>query len=164
MKSKDQILLEGAYIKILNKENLDVMDDAAPSDAPFSRDHLEEREEESMAKSNLYSICKHAKALLDSLEAGAHLEPWQLEKIAVVVDNIQDVAQVAEYESQSTMDDGFDIDEIDSLKYESKKVNPWAVCGKVKNEGKKERCVKGVKKGAKKYGKEITSKSVKKNK
>lgn len=161
MKSKDQILLENAYSKILNKENLDVADDMAAADAPFSRDHLEEREEESMAKSNLYSICKHAKALLDSLEAGAHLEPWQLEKIAVVVDNIQDVAQVAEYESQNMMDDGFDIDEIDSLKYESKEVNPWAVCGKVKNGGKKERCVKGVKKSAKKYGKKITSDKVK---
>jgi len=161
MKFKDQILLENAYVKILNRENLDDMDDIKSPDAPFSCDHLEEREEESMAKSNLYAICKHAKGLLDSLEAGAHLEPWQLEKIAVITDNIQSVSQVAEYESQNKMDDNFDIDEIDSLKYESKDVNPWAVCGKIKNKGKKERCVKGVKKGAKKYGKKITSKQVK---
>jgi hypothetical protein len=45
-----------------------------------------------------------------------------------------------------------------------KKVNPWAVCGKIKNSDKKERCVKDVKKSAKKYKKEITSKSVKENK
>lgn len=46
--------------------------------------------------------------------------------------------------------------------YESskKKVNPWAVCGKVKKKGKKERCVKDVKKSAKKYGKKITSDKV----
>lgn len=46
----------------------------------------------------------------------------------------------------------------------NKKVNPWAVCGKIKDSDKKERCVKGVKKSAKKYKKEITSKSVKENK
>lgn len=34
-----------------------------------------------------------------------------------------------------------------------KKVNPWAVCGKIKDSDKKERCVKGVKKGAKKIQK-----------
>lgn len=45
-----------------------------------------------------------------------------------------------------------------------KKVNPWAVCGKIKDSDKKERCVKDVKKSAKKYKKEITSKPVKKNK
>lgn len=42
-----------------------------------------------------------------------------------------------------------------------KNVNPWAVCGKLK-EPKKERCVKDVKKSAKKYGKKITSKAVRK--
>jgi hypothetical protein len=161
MKFKDQILLENAYSKILNREAFDEAEEMVVSNAPFTKDHLEEREEESMAKSNLYAICKHAKALLDSLEAGAHLEPWQLEKIAVVTDNIQDVSQVAEYETQDG-NSTFDIDEIDLMKMESKKVNPWAVCGKIENKGKKERCVKGVKKGAKKYGKKITSEPIKK--
>lgn len=160
MKSKDQILLESAYTKILNREAFEETEEAIVSSTPFTKDHLEEREEESMAKSNLYAICKHAKALLDSLEAGAHLEPWQLEKIAVVTDNIQDVSQVAEYETQDEVS-SFDIDEIDSMKMESKKVNPWAVCGKIENKGKKERCVKGVKKSAKKYGKKVTSDPVK---
>jgi hypothetical protein len=160
MKNKDQILLENAYTKILNREAFDDAGEMVVSDAPFTKDHLEEREEESMAKSNLYAICKHAKALLDSLEAGAHLEPWQLEKIAVVTDNIQDVSQVAEYEAQDGLSD-FNIDDIDSMKMESKKVNPWAVCGKVENKEKKERCVKGVKKSAKKYGKKVTSEPVK---
>ncbi|NBO98679.1 MAG: hypothetical protein EBU90_00860 [Proteobacteria bacterium] len=45
-----------------------------------------------------------------------------------------------------------------------KKVNPWAVCGKIEDKPKKESCVKGVKKSAKKYGKKITSKAVKKKK
>jgi hypothetical protein len=45
-----------------------------------------------------------------------------------------------------------------------KKINPWAVCGKVEEAKKKESCVKGVKKSAKKYGKKITSKSVNKKK
>jgi hypothetical protein len=162
MKSKDQILLEQVYSNILHRENIEVeMSEQLPQDPPFSKNHLEEREEESMAKSNLYAICKHAKSLLDSLEAGTHLEPWQLEKIAVITDNIQDVSQVAEYEAQDGVDD-FDIDEIDSMKMESKKVNPWAVCGKVEDKNKKERCVKGVKKSAKKYGKKVTSEPVKK--
>jgi len=161
MKFKDQILLENAYSKILNREAFDETEEMVVSNTPFTKDHLEEREEESMAKSNLYAICKHAKALLDSLEAGAHLEPWQLEKIAVVTDNIQDVSQAAEYETQDG-NSTFDIDEIDLMKMESKKVNPWAVCGKIENKGKKERCVKGVKKGAKKYGKKLTSEPIKK--
>lgn len=46
----------------------------------------------------------------------------------------------------------------------SKKVNPWAVCGKIKKPSKKERCVKDVKKSAKKYKKQITSEPVKSNK
>jgi len=159
MKSKDQILLEQVYSKILTKENIELeMPEEISQDPPFSKNHLEEREEESMAKSNLYAICKHAKSLLDSLENGAHLEPWQLEKIAVITDNIQDVSQVAEYESQDGVDN-FDINEIDSMKMESKKVNPWAICGKVKDEDKKKNCVKGVTKGAKKKN---TSKTVKK--
>ena len=131
MRSKDQILLENVYSKILNREAVEevpVKIDEVPVETPFTKDHLEEREEESMAKSNLYSICKHAKALLDSLEAGAHLEPWQLEKIAVVNDNIQDVSQVAEYESSE-----FDISEIDDMQIkmeakETPKNNKYAIC------------------------------------
>lgn len=124
MRSKDQILLENVYSKILNREAVEEI----PLNPPFTKDHLEEREEESMAKSNLYSICKHAKALLDSLEAGAHLEPWQLEKIAVVNDNIQGVSQVAEYESSQ-----FDINEIDDMQIkmeakEASKNNQYAIC------------------------------------
>jgi hypothetical protein len=158
MRSKDQILLEDAYSSILNAES-DIAQEK-PQDQPFSCDHLAEREEEAMAKSNLYAICKHAKALLDSLESGTRLEPWQLEKIAVVTDNIQDVSQVAEYESGAQAEE-FDINDIDSMekpvdvKMESKepeeKGNPWAICnkstgGKKKNPEKFESCVKGVKK------------------
>lgn len=152
MRNKDQILLEDAYSSILSKDSAE-MD--MPQDQPFSCDHLAEREEEAMAKSNLYAICKHAKSLLDSLESGARLEPWQLEKIAVVTDNIQDVSQVEEYESGGQAEE-FDINDIDNMetpeniKMESKKVNPWAVCnkstgGKKKNPKKFERCVQDVK-------------------
>lgn len=153
MRNKDQILLEDAYSSILSKDSGETN---MPQDQPFSCDHLAEREEDAMAKSNLYAICKHAKSLLDSLESGAHLEPWQLEKIAIVTDNIQDVSQVAEYESGAQSEE-FDIDDIDSMetpenvKMESKKVNPWAVCNKSTG-GKKEdpenfeSCVKAVKK------------------
>jgi hypothetical protein len=153
MRSKDQILLENAYSSVLSKDSAE-MD--MPQDQPFSCDHLAEREEEAMAKSNLYAICKHAKSLLDSLESGARLEPWQLEKIAVVTDNIQDVSQVEEYESGGQSEE-FDINDIDnmeepeSIKMESKKVNPWAVCnkstgGKKENPEGFESCVKSVKK------------------
>jgi hypothetical protein len=129
-------------------------------EAPFSCDHLAEREEEAMAKSNLYAICKHAKSLLDSLESGAHLEPWQLEKIAIVNDNIQSVSQVAEYEAGAQSEE-FDINDIDSMdkpesiqresKETKEKGNPWAICnkstgGKKENPEKFEKCVKGVKK------------------
>jgi hypothetical protein len=97
---------------------------------------------------------------LDSLESGAHLEPWQLEKIAIVNDNIQSVSQVAEYEAGAQSDE-FNIQDIDSMdkpevvKMESKepeeKGNPWAICnkstgGKKKNPKKFESCVKAVKK------------------
>ncbi len=112
MRSKDQVLLENAYSNVLNAE-LD-MPTEKPQDQPFSCDHLAEREEEAMAKSNLYAICKHAKSLLDSLEAGARFEPWQLEKIAVVTDNIQDVSQVAEYEAGAQAEE-FNINDIDSM-------------------------------------------------
>ena len=161
MRSKDQILLENAYSSILSKDN-DIemgMPEENP-EAPFSCDHLAEREEEAMAKSNLYAICKHAKSLLDSLESGAHLEPWQLEKIAIVNDNIQSVSQVAEYEAGAQSEE-FDINDIDSMdkpesiqkesKETKEKGNPWAICnkstgGKKENPEKFEKCVKGVKK------------------
>lgn len=154
MKSKDQILLENAYSAILSKENVEIADEVKP-EAPFSCDHLAEREEEAMAKSNLYAICKSAKSLLDSLESGARLEPWQIEKIAVVNDNIKDVAQLEEYEAGGKAEE-FNINDIDNMqspedvKMESKKVNPWAVCnastgGKKKNPKKFESCVQQVK-------------------
>lgn len=115
MRNKDQVLLETAYANIVAKENVDIaMPEEKPQDQPFSCDHLAEREEDAMAKSNLYAICKHAKNLLDSLEKGVHLEPWQLEKIAVVTDNIQDVSQVAEYESGASSEE-FNIDDIDNM-------------------------------------------------
>ena len=115
MRSKDQILLEDAYSSITSKDETQMgMPQDQPQDQTFSCGHLAEREEEAMAKSNLYAICKHAKSLLDSLEAGAHLEPWQLEKIAVVTDNIQDVSQVAEYESGAESEE-FDINDIDNM-------------------------------------------------
>ncbi len=156
MRSKDQILLENAYSTILTKEDVQMdMPEDKPA-TPFSCDHLAEREEDAMAKSNLYAICKHAKSLLDSLESGAHLEPWQLEKIAIVNDNIQSVSQVAEYEAGAQSDE-FNIQDIDSMdkpevvKMESKEGNPWAICnkstgGKKKNPRKFESCVKDVKK------------------
>ncbi len=154
MKSKDQILLENAYSSILSKENVEIANEVKP-EAPFSCDHLAEKEEDAMAKSNLYSICKSAKSLLDSLEAGARLEPWQVEKIAVVNDNIKDVAQVEEYEAGGKSEE-FNISDIDNMeapeniKNESK-VNPWAVCnkstgGKKESPKKFESCVKAVKK------------------
>jgi hypothetical protein len=154
MKSKDQILLENAYSSILSKENVEIANEIKP-ESPFSCDHLAEKEEDAMAKSNLYSICKSAKSLLDSLEAGARLEPWQIEKIAVVNDNIKDVAQVEEYEAGGKSEE-FNISDIDNMeapeniKTESK-VNPWAVCnkstgGKTENPKKFEKCVKAVKK------------------
>jgi hypothetical protein len=154
MKSKDQILLENAYSSILSKENVEIADEVKP-EAPFSCDHLAEREQEEMAKSNLYAICKSAKSLLDSLESGARLEPWQIEKIAVVNDNIKDVSQVEEYEAGGKAEE-FNINDIDNMetpeniKMESK-VNPWAVCnkstgGKAENPKKFENCVGAVKK------------------
>lgn len=156
MRSKDQILLENAYESVLSQED---SESTLQQDQPFSCDHLAEREEDAMAKSNLYAICKHAKSLLDSLEKGAHLEAWQLEKIAIVNDNIQSVSQVAEYESGQSEE--FNIDDIDNMespetvklesKKSSKKGNPWAICNKSTG-GKKEdpkgfeSCVKSVKK------------------
>lgn len=165
MKSKDQILLENAYASIFNKnvvnEEFDEVDvlEVKPEHSPFSKDHLEEKEEEQMAKSNLYSICKHAKALLDAVESGTALEPWQLEKIAVVNDNIQSVSQVAEYEQHS--------DEFEEPYNEAKEVNPYAVCTATvgrEDEEKYKSCKEKVAKGAKKYGKKVTSKKVKPNK
>jgi len=151
MRNKDQILLEDAYSSILAKDSAEV---EVPQDQPFSCDHLAEREEDAMAKSNLYAICKHAKSLLDSLENGANLEPWQLEKIAIVNDNIQSVSQVAEYEAGAQSEE-FDIKDIDNMEnpenVKMEKVNPWAVCnkstgGKKENPEKFEKCVKAVKK------------------
>jgi hypothetical protein len=50
------------------------------------------------------------------------------------------------------------------LEEAKKKINPWAVAKSMhpKTKEKEEKIVKAVKKSAKKYGKEITSKSVKK--
>ena len=61
-------------------------------------DHSEEEHEESsMAKTNLFSIFKNAKMIHDYIESGVHLETWMLQKIAVVADNLNSVAKVAEY-------------------------------------------------------------------
>jgi hypothetical protein len=61
-------------------------------------DHMEEEHEESsMAKTNLYSIFKNAKMIHEYIESGVHLETWMLQKIAVVADNLNSVAKVAEY-------------------------------------------------------------------
>lgn len=166
MKFKDQFLLESAYDSILKntktlKEDFDEVDvlEVEPEHPPFSKNHLEEKEEQEMAKSNLYSICKHAKSLLDAVENGTSLEPWQLEKIAVVNDNIQSVSQVAEYDHH--------VNEYEEPYNEAKEVNPYAVCTATvgrENEEKYKRCKKDVAKGAKKYGKKITSKKVKTDK
>lgn len=55
------------------------------------------------------------------------------------------------------------------LEEAKKKVNPWAVAKSIAKEKdlspeKEEKIVKGVKKSAKKYGKNITSKTIKKKK
>jgi hypothetical protein len=61
-------------------------------------DHMEEEHEESsMAKTNLYSIFKNAKMIHEYIESGVHIETWMLQKIAVVADNLNSVAKVAEY-------------------------------------------------------------------
>lgn len=122
MRTKDQILLENAYAKILNKEAFEEIE-VQEIEAPFTRDHLEDREEESMAKTNLYAICKHAKELLDMVEHGASLDPWQLEKLAIVADNIASVHQYEDYQNnteEAVIDTHADLKEA--------KNNEYAIC------------------------------------
>jgi hypothetical protein len=105
MTKKDYNLLEEAYQKVLTKEDMDEMQEVEAQGMSFSCDSLKSEEEAAMAKSNLYAMCKNAKAILDSLENGIRLEPWQLEKVAVAADNIGDVAQVVDYEHQNSDED-----------------------------------------------------------
>lgn len=125
MRTKDQILLENAYAKILHKEELEELPEM-PVEAPFTKDHMEEREEESMAKTNLYAICKHAKELLDMVENGASLDPWQIEKLAIVADSIASVYQYEDYQNNS---EGAVFDTHADLKEAAEaKNNEYAIC------------------------------------
>jgi hypothetical protein len=56
-----------------------------------------EEEEISMAKTNLFSIFRHAQMLHDMLESGVEVDTWMFQKIAVVADKLADVARVVEY-------------------------------------------------------------------
>ncbi len=127
MTKKDVNLLEEAYQKVLIKENAeDVESVLAVKNAGlnFSCDSLKGEEEAAMAKSNLYSMCKNAKAILDSLEHGIRLEPWQLEKVAVAADNIGDVAQVIEYEHQTTIEASGIKENIDAVQMQDDTYDP----------------------------------------
>lgn len=127
MKSSDQKLLEEAYISALQKSinvptdisvnQPDTAGEIAMHSEPVAAvvsveeptedcgcdnhneaDHMEEEHEESsMAKTNLFSIFKNAKMIHEYIESGVHLETWMLQKIAVVADNLNSVAKVAEY-------------------------------------------------------------------
>lgn len=143
---KDKIT--GADFKKLKKENVDLVGVEMADEGPNFADGGEENEETSMNETNLAVICKNAKMLMSIVKSGADLDTWMQQTLAVVADNITSVAQVAVYDFNKN-----------NTYTEAKEVNPWAVCGKIENKPKKERCVKGVKKSAKKYKKKITSKS-----
>jgi hypothetical protein len=145
---KDEIT--GADFKKLKEENVDLVGVEMADEHPHFSEGGEEQEESSMNETNLSAICKNAKMLMSIVKSGADLDTWMQQSLAVIADNITSVAQVAVYDFNKN-----------NTYTEAKQVNPWAVCGKIEDKPKKERCVKGVKKSAKKYGKKITSKSVK---
>lgn len=145
---KDEIT--GADFKKLKEENVDLVGVEMADEEPHFSSGSEESEESSMNETNLATICKNAKMLMSIVKSGADLDTWMQQTLAIVADNITSVAQVAVYEFNKN-----------TTYTEAKQVNPWAVCGKIEDKPKKERCVKGVKKSAKKYGKKITSKSIK---
>jgi len=124
MITRDDILLHEAYISASKKgvefPNKDVTDDVPDTNGAVemhtepvvvslsnneepecgcSGETPEEHEEEeiSMAKTNLFSIFRHAQMLHDMLENNVELDTWMFQKIAVVADKLADVAKVAEY-------------------------------------------------------------------
>jgi len=124
MKSKDQVLLEEAYISALRKQAATPDDElkgsitpeifdlpitpsvtvtpdvtpalAQPTNAPGNLE--DEAEENSMTSANLYSIFTDAKKLHGYMQNGYHLEAWMQQKIAICCDNISAVVRSAEYE------------------------------------------------------------------
>jgi len=125
MLSKDNLLIQEAYISAVKKvPELPPMEDVtdnAPDTEGAVQMHAEEpvekpvvvsltndteevetpeeheHEEVSMAKTNLFSIFRHAQMLHDMLENNVELDTWMFQKIAVVADKLSDVAKVAEY-------------------------------------------------------------------
>lgn len=171
MKTKDHLLLEQAYETISNNkinEKLDSIDLELNPEAPsveisdvvethphFSQEGNEEQEEKSMNETNLYTICKNAKMLMEIVKKGADLQTWMQQTLAIISDNLTSITQVAVYDFEKEMT------------MEAKEVNPYAVCTATvgrEDEEKYKRCKEKVKKSAKKYGKKVTSKKIKEKK
>jgi hypothetical protein len=77
----------------INLEPSDISDD---SEECSCGDH--EHEELSMAKTNLFALFTSAKMIHDAILEGYELEPWMLQKIAIVSDSISNVAKKVHYD------------------------------------------------------------------
>lgn len=77
--------------------NLEPSDISNDSDEECScGDH--ELEELTMAKTNLFALFTSAKMIHDAILEGYELEPWMLQKIAIVSDSISNVAKKVHYD------------------------------------------------------------------
>ena len=61
------------------------------TDPRFSSE--DETEEDNMAISNLHSIKESLVKIASACASGAHLEPWQQQKLAIAMDNLAEVAR-----------------------------------------------------------------------
>lgn len=174
MKSKDQILLEEAYFKILNEEQLPKIpnDGYADGGEPYTDEELQETEEGS--KESDEELLKDIAAIESLPQIGWSTSIFlkglkdEAKRRGLLKTNINpsNVTSDMTYAKKGGYVESF-VHGIQPISEAKKKVNPWAIeksiekkTGKKFGKKHKEEIIKGIKKSAKKSGKKITSDKV----
>ena len=179
MNKNDLLNLTEAYNQVFLKEN--GMEDLAKQDsregfAPHEQDAFENEQDvvnsengddtekyEAAEKLAHEIMAEHPILNDDSLEDNGDIEKAIQDILDFAKNRINDLSNDITNKGDlaaNNQENGFATES--AILEAKKKVNPWAVCGKITSKKKKESCVMDVKKSAKKYGKKITSKAVKK--